>query len=126
MNRLFMAAGAWIAFASHASAADAARGHVLFQKTCAACHGGAPDALGPSLAGIVGRSAASAADFRYSGPLRRSGLTWTADTLVAFIRAPQSLVKGNRMPFSGVEDPSDADDIVAYLGTLKAPDAASR
>jgi cytochrome c2 len=107
-------------------AADAARGQALFQKTCASCHNSAPDALGPSLVGVVGRGAAAVADFRYSGPLRRSGLIWTRGALTAFIRSPQSVVKGNRMPFSGVAAPEDADDIVAYLAVTTAPDPTSR
>jgi cytochrome c2 len=28
-------------------------------------------------------------------------------------------VKGNRMPFSGLSDPKDVDDVIAYIGTLK-------
>ena len=38
---------------------------------------------------------------------------------VADLRDPQAKVKGNRMPFSGFANASDADDVVAYLVTLK-------
>jgi cytochrome c len=83
-------------------------------QACAACHSGGADAPGPSLEGIVGRPAASLPDFRYSGPMRRSGIVWTEDRLRAFIVDPQGVVPGNRMPFAGAT-PQDAVRIVARL-----------
>jgi cytochrome c len=67
---------------------------------------------------VVGRKAASVPGFRYSGPLRRSGLTWTPETLTAFVTSPQTVVPGTRMPFEGLEARADAEAIVAYLETL--------
>jgi cytochrome c len=81
---------------------------------CTACHSDAPDATAPSLRGIVGRPAASQPDYHYSGPLRRSGLIWTAENLRAFIIDPQSVVPGTRMPFAGAT-PQEAARIVARL-----------
>jgi cytochrome c len=108
---LLLAAGA-------AAAADAEHGKALFE-TCAACHTDRPDALGPSLKGVVGRQSAALEDFRYSNPMKRANLVWDEDNLRAYIGDPQAKVKGNRMPFGGVSDPKDLDDIVAYLKTLK-------
>jgi len=101
-----------------ALAADAAHGKLLFQA-CAACHSEKPDAIGPSLTGVVGRKAGARDDFRYSGPMRRANLTWDEANLRSYIMDPQALVKGNRMPFGGLSDPGDVDDIVAYLKTLQ-------
>jgi cytochrome c len=101
-----------------AVAADAEHGKVLFQ-TCAACHTDRPDALGPSLKGVFGRKAAALEDFRYSNPMKRADLTWDEDNLRAYIADPQAKVKGNRMPYGGVTDPKDVDDIIAYLKALK-------
>ena len=101
-----------------AAAADAEHGKALFQ-TCAACHTDRPDALGPSLKGVVGRKAASLDDFRYSAPMRRANLTWDEGNLRQFVADPQGKVSGTRMPFGGLRDPKDADDVVAYLATLK-------
>ena len=33
--------------------------------------------------------------------------------------APQAKVRGTRMPFGGLSDPADIDDVVAYIATLK-------
>ena len=104
-----------------AKAADVQQGKTLFQAECAACHIAGPGGLGPSLEGVVGRKAGSLPGFRYSVSMRRSGLTWTPQTLTAFVIAPQDLVKGTRMTFEGVKAPSDAAAIVVYLETLKPP-----
>lgn len=101
-----------------AIAADASHGKELF-LACAACHTEKPDAIGPSLKGVFGRKSASLDDFRYSNPMKRANLVWDADNLRAYLIDPQSKVRGNRMPFGGVADPAEADDIVAYLQTYK-------
>jgi cytochrome c len=102
--------------AGPAAAADADHGKALFQ-TCAACHTDRPDALGPSLKGVVGRKSAALEDFRYSNPMKRSNLTWDEGNLRDYISDPQAKVKGNRMPYGGLTDTKDVDDIIAYLKT---------
>ena len=95
---------------------DAARGEAKFQD-CAACHkleAGANN-LGPSLHGIFTRKAGELADFRYSPAIKRSGITWTPETLDKFITDPQAVVAGNRMPYAGMASASDRADLIAYL-----------
>jgi cytochrome c len=101
-----------------ALAADPAHGKELF-AACLACHTEKPDALGPSLKGVVGRRSASLDNFRYSNAMKRANLTWDEPNLKEFIADPQAKVKGNRMPFGGVSSPADLDDVVDYLKTLK-------
>jgi cytochrome c2 len=95
---------------------DAARGEQRFAD-CAACHSTQPGVsnVGPSLAGVFDRKAATAADFRYSPALKRSGIVWTAATLDAFIADPQVMVPNNRMPYGGMPQAVDRADLVAYL-----------
>jgi cytochrome c len=101
-----------------ALAADVEHGKQVFQA-CAACHSDKPDALGPSLTGVVGRKAGSRDDFRYSNAMMRAGFNWDTGNLRQYLADPQAKVKGNRMPFSGLADPKDLDDVIAYIGTLK-------
>jgi cytochrome c len=101
-----------------AAAADAEHGKALFAP-CAACHAERADSLGPSLKGVYGRKSAALEDFRYSNAMKRANLVWDDDNLRAYIKDPQGKVKGNRMPFGGMSDPKDVDDVVAYLKTLK-------
>ena len=107
---MLLAAGA-----AHADG-DAARGEKKFGD-CAACHkleAGANN-VGPSLHGIFARKAGEIADFRYSPAIKRSGITWTPETLDKFITDPQSLVPGNRMPYAGMPSAADRADLIAYL-----------
>jgi cytochrome c len=95
---------------------DAARGEKKFEE-CAACHKIAPgeDNVGPSLHGVFGRKAGTLADFRYSPALKRSGITWTAQTLDTFLADPQKVIPANRMPYAGLAEASDRADLIAYL-----------
>jgi len=114
-----LAAALDLALAVGAAAADdAEHGRALYQ-TCAACHTERPDALGPSLKGVFGRKSAALEDFRYSNPMKRANLVWDEDNLRSYIRDPQAKVKGNRMPYGGLTDVKDVDDVVAYLKNFK-------
>src|SRR5207244_437299 len=54
--------------ASPVLAADPGHGKALFEA-CMACHTERPDAVGPSLKGVVGRKSGSIGDYRYSNPM---------------------------------------------------------
>jgi cytochrome c len=101
-----------------ALAADVDHGKQLF-VACAACHTEKSDGIGPNLKGVYGRKSAALDDFRYSNPMKRANLVWDAENLRAYLIDPQAKVKGNRMPFGGVANPQEADDLVAYLATYK-------
>jgi cytochrome c len=109
-----VAFGVHAAMVSHAVAADAAHGKELF-VTCAACHSDKPDAIGPSLKGVVGRKAGALENFRYSNAMMRAGIVWDEANLRDYIKDPQAKVKGNRMPFGGLNKPAEIDDIIAFL-----------
>ena len=120
MRRISIIPGALLLAASitPAVAADAEHGKALF-AACAACHQEKPDALGPSLRGVLGRKSGALDDFRYSNPMKRANLVWDEANLREYIADPQGKVRGNRMPFDGLHDPKDVDDMVEYLKTYK-------
>jgi cytochrome c len=121
MRSIFLSAAALALLATSAHAADPANGKSIFAR-CAICHTvqkGGPNGLGPNLFGVVGRKSASAPGFMYSGAMQHSGITWTNDKLKAWIAAPARLVPGTKMAFAGISNPSQVDDVIAYLGTLK-------
>lgn len=103
---------------SAAQPADVEHGKVVFQ-TCAACHSEKPDAIGPSLRGVYGRKSGSLDNFRYSNAMQRANLVWNEVNLRAYLKDPQAKVKGNRMPFAGLSDPKDIDDVIAFLKQYK-------
>ena len=112
-----IAAATLVAAAGAAQAqGDAARGEKLFEQ-CHACHSierGANE-VGPTLFGMFDRKAGELDDFRYSPALKRSGITWTAQTLDEFVADPQKKVPGNRMPYAGMSDARERADLIAYL-----------
>jgi cytochrome c2 len=102
--------------AAHAQQGDAARGEQRFVE-CAACHSveRGVNNVGPSLAGIFRRPAGALADYRYSAAMRKSGITWTPQTLDEYIADPQKRVPANRMPYAGLPDAAARADLIAYL-----------
>jgi cytochrome c2 len=95
---------------------DPTRGEQRFVD-CAACHAPQPGIanVGPSLQGVFGRKAGTLADFRYSPALKRSGITWTPESLDTFLADPQKAVPNNRMPYAGMPDAADRADLIAFL-----------
>ena len=118
-----VAVAAIAAFASGnaLAAGDATNGKTLFAR-CAICHKVTKDGgngLGPDLFGVAGRKAGTGAGFAYSNAMKNSGITWTEDKLVAYIADPKGAVPGNKMAFAGLSGHGQADDVAAYLLTLK-------
>jgi len=95
---------------------DAAKGEARFQE-CAACHKleAGVNEVGPTLHGIFSRKAGELSDFRYSPAMKRSGISWTAETLDKYIADPQAFIPANRMPYAGMSDASDRADLIAFL-----------
>jgi cytochrome c2 len=95
---------------------DASAGKIVFRK-CQACHSLEADRtlIGPSLHGVFGRKAGAVPDFRYSASMRESGIVWDADTLAKYLPDPQALVPHTKMTFIGLKDPTELEDVIAYL-----------
>jgi cytochrome c len=104
------------ALASSFAQADFNRGEKLFEE-CRACHvveRGA-SGVGPSLYGVMGRRAGVLDDFRYSPALKKSGITWSKQTLDAYVLDPQKAVPSNRMPYAGMPEARDRADLIDYI-----------
>jgi len=111
-------------FATPATAAeigDPEIGAKVFKKECSKCHQVGEEArhrIGPILNGIFGRGAGAHDDFKYSKGMQRmsaDGLTWTLETLDAYITNPRALVSGTRMSFKGLKDDEERFGVLAYL-----------
>jgi cytochrome c len=119
MKRFVLVVG-FVAVSGVAHAAgDATAGAAVFQSQCAMCHSmvAGQNGIGPSLAGIVGKPAASASGYDFSPALKAAKLTWDAATLDKFLAAPQSTVPGTKMPYMGLTDATQRADVEAYLGS---------
>lgn len=115
------------AFSGSALAAgDVAKGKEVFEK-CAMCHevgSGAKTRVGPELNGIVGRKAASIADYpMYSDgmkTLRALGVVWTEENIDRWIANPKAMLPNSSMSlFPGLPEASDRANVIAYLKTFQ-------
>jgi cytochrome c len=97
---------------------DATKGETIF-KQCMACHSikEGENRVGPSLHGIIGRTAGQVAGFTYSTANKTSGIVWSKDKLYEYLEAPQKVVVGTKMSFAGLKQAQDRADVIAYLDT---------
>ncbi len=102
------------------AAGDAAAGKVIFNR-CLVCHTIEPGKwkIGPSLWGVVGRPSHSLPGFNYSNAMKNYNVVWTPDALDHYLTAPMKVVPGTRMIFPGLPNPTDRQNVIAYLETLK-------
>lgn len=100
--------------------AQAVDGAQLFKQRCSICHkieAGKTGNLGPNLAGVVGRKAATTT-FKYSPTLTSSGLVWTKPNLDRYLAAPTKMVPGTRMVIS-VPDAKQRSALIEFLAKAK-------
>ncbi|MEI6558175.1 MAG: c-type cytochrome [Rhodospirillaceae bacterium] len=114
-----VAAGLLISGSAFA-AGDAAKGEASYNKFCKACHStdAGKNLVGPSLHGVVGRTAGSAT-FAFSAGVKALGYAWTEDKLDAWLTSPKAVVPATKMTFAGVANADDRANIIAFLATKK-------
>lgn len=112
---------AFISAASGAALADgdAVAGKKLFAR-CVACHAVTPGnhGIGPSLFGVFGRKAGTAAGCGYSSAMKKAAPVWDAQTLDRYLDNPPRFIPGTRQTFR-LTDAGDRAKVIAYLATLK-------
>jgi cytochrome c len=119
-----LSAAAALAFVTSSAfaAGDPAKGAVVFHK-CMACHRigpGAKNSVGPDLNGLDGRKAGTEAGYNYSDGMKKAGFTWDQANFEAYITNPKAKVPGNKMPFGGLANATDRENLWAYISQFKA------
>jgi cytochrome c len=100
-----------------AAAQDAASGAKVFHQ-CQICHAIGPNAqnkIGPELNGLDGRHSGTVANYSYSDANKNSGIVWNETTFKEYIVNPQAKIPGTKMPFAGLKDPQQVNDLWAYI-----------
>lgn len=104
---------------TQSQAQDAAAGEKVFAK-CKVCHTADQDKnkIGPSLNGVIGRTAGTHPGFSYSQAMvaaGKSGIKWDEATLATYLHDPKAMVKGTKMAFVGLKQDEDVANVIAYL-----------
>jgi cytochrome c len=99
---------------------DAAAGEKV-GIACKTCHAyvAGKNMVGPSLWAIQGRTAGTVAGYTYSAANKNSGIVWTNEKLFQYLEAPQRVIPGTKMTYTGIKDPQQRADMIAYLDSLK-------
>jgi cytochrome c len=100
-----------------ALAQNAANGANVFHQ-CMICHSvgpGAQNKIGPELNGLDGRHSGTVANYSYSTANKNSGIVWGETTFKQYIANPRAMIPGTKMPFAGLKDPQQINDLWAYL-----------
>jgi cytochrome c len=106
--------------AGQSQAQDAAAGEKIFAK-CKACHAVPSDdknKIGPSLKGVIGRTAGTHEGFKYSPAMTdagKGGLVWDDAKLTEYLHDPKAVVKGTKMAFPGIKKDDEVANVIAYL-----------
>jgi cytochrome c len=109
------------ALGTSAEAADPTNGAKVFSSQCSVCHSATrtgPQGVGPRLFGVVGRRAGTMPGFNFSSAMKASGLIWTPEQLKNYLANPAGIVRGNKMPFAGLHNADQLENLIAYLLTL--------
>ena len=92
-------------------------GQKIFKK-CAACHSiseGGKNKIGPALWGVLGRSAGSVTDYKYSKAMTAYGKNWSFKEMNSFLIKPKDWIKGTKMSFPGLRSAKDRAAVILYM-----------
>ena len=98
---------------------DMAHGEKVFKK-CSACHMIASDGknmIGPNLWEVIGRTAGSVSDYKYSKAMVAYGKAWTFEEMNAYLIKPQAYIKGTKMAFAGLRKEKDRASVIIYMNS---------
>ena len=94
-------------------------GEKVFKK-CTACHQIASDGknmIGPNLWSVIGRTAGSVNDYKYSKAMIAYGKKWTFEEMNSYLIKPQAYVKGTKMAFAGLRKEKDRASVILFMNS---------
>ena len=101
---------------------DLTHGEKVFKK-CTACHqiaAGGKNMIGPNLWGVIGRTAGSVSDYKYSKAMIDYGKEWSFEEMNSYLIKPQAYVKGTKMAFAGLRKEKDRASVILYMNSKSA------
>ena len=98
---------------------DLGHGEKVFKK-CSACHmiaSGGKNMIGPNLWSVIGRTAGSVSDYKYSKAMVAYGKEWTFEEMNSYLIKPQAYVKGTKMAFAGLRKEKDRASVILFMNS---------
>ena len=98
---------------------DIIHGEKVFKK-CSACHmiaSGGKNMIGPNLWGVIGRTAGSVSDYKYSKAMTAYAKQWNFEEMNGYLIKPQAYIKGTKMAFAGLRKEIDRASVILYLNS---------
>ena len=98
---------------------DLAHGEKVFKK-CSACHqiaSSGKNMIGPNLWGVIGRTAGSVGDYKYSKAMVAYGKEWTYEEMNSYLIKPQAYVRGTKMAFAGLRKEKDRASVILFMNS---------
>ena len=119
---LGMTAAIIMASSSAFAAGDAKKGAKVFKK-CKACHAvkAGKHKVGPSLSGVVGRKAGTAAGYKKYKGLKKADWSWDEKALDEWLSNPKKFAKSRSRKTSMVfklKKAKDRANVIAYLKSI--------
>lgn len=119
ISRIFIVLGVMIPITKAAfglAPGDPQKGKQVFNQ-CRACHSlkEGKNGIGPSLHGIFGEKAGTVPGYNFSRAMKSSDVLWNNSTLQKYLTNPQRFIPGNKMPFPGIKDQAQLQNLIAYL-----------
>ena len=101
------------------SMGDLNHGEKVFKK-CSACHmiaSGGKNMIGPNLWSVIGRTAGSVSDYKYSKAMVAYGKKWSFEEMNSYLIKPQAYVKGTKMAFAGLRKEKDRASVILFMNS---------
>jgi len=102
---------------------DVGAGETSFRSKCQICHDVGEDAK--NKLGLDGRKAGSLEGYGFNAGIKKSGITWSADTFKEFIKDPRGKFPDTKMLFAGSKDEVEIGNLWAYVAQF-APDGKKK
>ena len=98
---------------------DLAHGEKVFKKG-SACHmiaAGGKNMIGPNLWNVIGRTAGSVSDYKYSKAMVAYAKEWSFEEMNSYLIKPQAYIKGTKMAFAGLRKEKDRASVILYMNS---------
>ena len=98
---------------------DLAHGEKVFKK-CSAGHmiaAGGKNMIGPNLWNVIGRTAGSVSDYKYSKAMVAYAKEWSFEEMNSYLIKPQAYIKGTKMAFAGLRKEKDRASVILYMNS---------